>query len=235
MVMRARDAAIRELLDAETIDAAALDRNLRDIRFINAVLGWRAYTVRRVARHVRARGLRAFSLVDIASGSADMPLAIARWAARSGLTASIVATDLNPRIVDIAARQAARVPAVRVERQDALNLTYAPASFDLALCTLALHHFDPDAAVTLLGNMARVARQVLVYDVERSRPAHLGAFLLTRALHMHEMTRHDAPASVRRAYSAGELCDLAARAGLREARVWVSFPFRLALEASGAP
>jgi len=235
MAMRARDAAIRELLDAETIDAAALDRNLRDIRFINAVLGWRAYTVHRVARHVRARSLRAFSLVDVASGSADMPLAIARWAARAAVAAQIVATDLSPQIVDIATQQAARVPAVRVERQDALHLTYAPASFDLALCTLALHHFDPDAAVALLGNMARVARRVLVYDVERSRPAYLGAVLLTRALRMHHMTRHDAPASVRRAYSAGELRDLAARAGLRDARVWVGFPFRLALEAPGAP
>src|SRR6185312_7020952 len=108
--------------------------------FINAVLGWRAYTVHRVARHVRARSLRAFSLVDVASGSADMPLAIARWAARADVAAQIVATDLSPQIVDIATQQAARVPAVRVERQDALHLTYAPASFDLALCTLALHH-----------------------------------------------------------------------------------------------
>lgn len=234
MALRARDAAIRELLDAETIDEAELERNLRDIRFINAVLGWRAYTVRGVARYVRSRGLRACALLDVASGSADMPLAIARWAARSGITARITASDISPQIVRIAARQAAGVAAVRVERQDALNLSYAPASFDLALCTLALHHFDPDAAVTLLRNMARVARHVLVYDVERSRPAHLGALLLTRTLRMHSMTRHDAPASVRRAYSAGELRELAARAGLREARVWVGFPFRLALEAPGA-
>jgi SAM-dependent methyltransferase len=233
MALRVRDAAIRELLDAEAIDEAELDHNLRDIRFINAVLGWRAYTVRGVARYVRARGMRAFSLVDVASGSADMPLAIARWAARSGVAAHIVATDVSPQIVRIATRQAAGVANVRVERQDALSLTYAPASFDLALCTLALHHFDPDAAVILLRNMARVARHVLVYDVERSRPAHLGAVLLTRALRMHYMTRHDAPASVRRAYSAGELRALAARAGLRTARVWVGFPFRLALEAPG--
>jgi hypothetical protein len=85
------------------------------------------------------------------------------------------------------------------------RLAYPPASFDLALCTLALHHFDPAAAVTLLRNMARDARHVLVYDVERSRPAHLGVLLLTRALRMHFMTRHDAAASVRRACS----CSLA--------------------------
>jgi hypothetical protein len=56
---------------------------------------------------------------------------------------------------------------------------------------------------------------------------------LTRLTRMDAITRHDAPASVRRAYSADELRALAARAELRGGRVWVRFPFRLALEAPG--
>src|SRR5262249_8328676 len=117
--MRTRDATIRELLDADTLDADALDRNLRDIRFINAVLGWRAYTVRAVARHVRHAGLPSLSLVDVASGSADMPLAIARWAACAGIAARIVATDISPQIVAIASLQVAAVPAIAVQPQHA--------------------------------------------------------------------------------------------------------------------
>jgi hypothetical protein len=83
--------------------------------------------------------------------------------------------------------------------------------------------------------MARVGRRVLVFDVERSRLAYIGSLLLTRLLLMHPMTRHDAAASVRRAYTAPELRDLAARAGLRDAHVRVDFPFRLVLAAAGAP
>ena len=55
--MRTRDAGLRELLDAETRDDAALRRNLRDIRLINRLLGWTAFTVPEVARHVRSRGM----------------------------------------------------------------------------------------------------------------------------------------------------------------------------------
>ncbi|WIG59612.1 MAG: hypothetical protein OJF49_002359 [Ktedonobacterales bacterium] len=231
--MRVRDAEIRELLDADTLDAEALSRNLRDIRFINAALGWRAYTVRAVARQVRAAGMRSFALLDVASGSADMPLAIARWAARAGIAARITATDISVQIVSIAREQASGVAGMSVERQDALHLPYAPASFDFALCTLALHHFEPEQAVALLREMARVGRRVLVFDVERSRLAYLGAFALTHVTPMNYMTRHDAPASVRRAYSAAELRDFAGRAGLRDARVRVAFPFRLALDARG--
>jgi SAM-dependent methyltransferase len=232
--MRTRDAEIRELLDAESLDAQALRRNLGDIRRINALLGWRAFTVRAVSRYARAQGLTRFTLLDVASGSADMPLAVARWAARAGIQARIVATDINAEIVAVAREQTAGVPGMLVERQDALALPYAPGSFDIALCTLALHHFEPEAAVALLRGMARVGRHVMVFDVVRSRLAYVGATVLTQIAGMDGMTRHDAPASVRRAYSAAELRELAARAGLAGARVWVGVPYRLALEAPGA-
>ncbi|HEX6819732.1 MAG TPA: methyltransferase domain-containing protein [Ktedonobacterales bacterium] len=234
-----RDAQLRELLDAETLDDAALRRNLADIRRINFLLGWTAFTVREVERcarevsHWNAAGCPAFSLLDVASGSADIPLAIARWAARAGVDATIVATDISQQIVDIATEQATGAPNVMVARQDALALDYPAASFDIALCTLALHHFDPDAAVELLQSLARVGRRVLVFDVERSPLAYLGALALTRILRMNYMTCHDAPASVRRAYSASEVRTLAQRAGLCDMRVRIDVPFRLVLTARG--
>ena len=67
--------------------------------------------------------------------------------------------------------------------------------------------------------MARVGKRVLVFDLARARLAYLGALVLTRLLPMDPMTRHDAPASVRRAYTAPELRELAERAGLRGASV----------------
>jgi SAM-dependent methyltransferase len=231
--MQTRDGTIRELLDAGTLDEASLDRNLRDIRRINGLLGWRAFTVQAVGREARALGSDAFSLLDVACGSADIPLAVARWATRHHQAARIVASDISPQIVAVARREAASEPSVTVEQQDALALPYPAQSFDIALCTLALHHFDPPSAVGLLREMARVGRRVLVFDIQRARLAYAGSVALVNLLAMHPMTRHDAPASVRRSYSAGELRDLAAQAGLRDAHVAVRFPFRLALDASG--
>jgi 2-polyprenyl-3-methyl-5-hydroxy-6-metoxy-1,4-benzoquinol methylase len=235
---RVRDAAITEWLDAETMDDAALRRNLADIRRINFLLGWTAFTVRGVARQAqeiaKISGKREFSLLDVASGSADIPLAIARWAGRKGYRARIVATDISPQIVAVAQEQAAGAPTITVERQDALALPYAPGSFDIALCTLAIHHFEPERAVELLAGMTRVGKHVLVFDVARARLAYIGSLLLTRLLPMDAMTRHDAPASVRRGYSAPELRELAKRADLQDATVRLGIPWRLALSATGA-
>ncbi|HEX9069938.1 MAG TPA: methyltransferase domain-containing protein [Ktedonobacterales bacterium] len=233
--LRARDDILRELLDDAVLDDAALRRNLADIRRINGLLGWRQLAVREVARLVRERGQRSFSLLDIASGSADIPIAIARWAAADGLDAHIVASDLSPQIVAIARDQAAGVPGVTIERLDALALPYPDGSFDLTLCTLALHHFDAPLAAELLAEMARVGRQAVVFDLVRSPLAWWACLLMTRALPMDPMTRHDAPASVRRGYTAVEARRLAEAAGIRGASVRVGIPFRLVMVADGVP
>lgn len=229
-----RDSAITELLDGDALDDPSLRANLGDIRRINAILGWTAFTARAVVRAAQDESLRRFRLLDVCSGSADIPLAIVRLAARRGLQASVTATDLSPQIVRIAAEQARVAPDMIVEQQDALHLPYPDHAFDIGLCTLALHHFAPDLAGELLRQLARVARTVLIFDVERHPLALAGAWLLTRALPMHAMTRHDALASVRRAYRAAEVQAMAREHGIAAA-VSVAFPFRLVLQATSVP
>lgn len=233
MLLRTRDTAITELLDAATLDPVALRRNLGDIRRINALLGWTTFTRNAVGHYVQAQHPQSFTLIDVASGSADIPLAIARWSQSHAVRAQIVATDINAEIVAVAQEQTASIPMITVAQHDALALPYPPGSFDIALCTLALHHFAPEVAIALLRSMARVSKHVMVFDVVRSSLAYAGVVALTGLLRMNYMTRHDGPVSVRRAYSAAEVRDLAQAAGLRNAQVRVGVPFRLALTAAG--
>lgn len=227
MNLRERDNALQELLDAPVADQRLLARNLRDIRRINLMLGWTSLALQEVARAVRRQQLQTFSLLDVATGSADIPRAIARWATRQQLQASIVATDISEQVLEAARANCAAFPEIHLEQQNALALPYADQAFDLVLCSLALHHFAPADAPTLLHELARVARHgVIVSDLQRSLPAYLGAWLLTHTLMPNRLTRHDAPASVRRAYTAREVRALADQAGLHSAAIRTVFPFR---------
>ena len=89
------------------------------------------------------------------------------------------------------------------------------------LCSLALHHFDDDAAVQLLKRCRELARRyVLVSDLRRGLLATVGAYLLTAFIFRDSMTRTDARLSAARAFSFREFRSLAERAG------WKNFGHR---------
>lgn len=225
-------AAGAERMDEPGQDPAELGRSLADLRGVNRWLG--GYRVvlhhldRLVARHPRP----AYRVLDVATGSADIPLKISAWARRKGIRMGIVATDLHATTLEYARRQAAADPDVRVEPADALDLSYADGAFDFALCSTALHHFDArDQLLCVLRELDRVAGiGGIINDLRRSRPALVGANLLAATFwRTHPVTRHDGPLSVRRAFTPAELDDLARAAGLPGARVHAHVPFRVAL------
>jgi SAM-dependent methyltransferase len=219
-------------MDEPGQDPAELARSLADLRGVNRWLGGTRVVLHHLRGFVDAEPPRRWRILDVATGSADIPLAIARWARSRGVGMEIVATDVHPTTLAVAQARVAGVPGVRAEQADALALPYADGAFDLALCSTALHHFDDPADVAaVLREMGRVARVGgIVNDLRRSRPALLGANLLAATVwRTHPVTRHDGPLSVRRAFTPGELMQAADAAGLPGARVHTHAPFRVAL------
>lgn len=225
-------AAGAERMDAADVDPRQLAAGLADLRAVNRWLGGRRVVLAHLARLVRAHPRARYRLLDVATGSADLPLAVARWARRRGLDVEVVATDLHAATLEEARRRVAAEPRITVERADALALPYGDGAVDLALCSTALHHFDEAAdVVRVLGELRRVARiGGVVSDLRRSRAALRGARLLAATVwRRHPVTRHDGPLSVRRAFTPAELLAHGRAAGLPRCRVHAHVPFRVAL------
>lgn len=220
-----------ELMDAPEVDRAELARSLRDLRGVNRWLGGTRVVLRHLRGMIDRLGTEQCTVLDVATGSGDIPLKVARWARREGLRVRITATDLHPQTLALARAHTASEPYVTVESADALALPYRDHSFDFVLCSTALHHFEGDEPVRVLRELDRVARWgVVVNDLARSRAALLGARILAATVwRTHPVTRHDGPLSVRRSFTPDELLELAREAGIRGARAYSHFPFRLAL------
>ncbi len=216
-----------ELLDGTPLPGD-LSGNLREIRGINRGLGWTAVTLRLVEQARREAGLASWSYLDVATGSADLPLALVRGARRRRQTVDAHALDASPAVLEEARRFLRGAP-VTLHLGDARALPFEDRAFDVVTCVLALHHFPPDEAAAVLGEIARVARHAwVVVDLRRGLMAYLGALALRLVLR-NPMTRHDAPASVLRAYSMAEMDSMLGRAGLSGASLRACFPFRVAV------
>lgn len=76
-------------------------------------------------------------VLDVAAGAGDQTLDLAR---RVGLQGRVVASDLSPMILSLAAANATAAGLSNVETHlaDAENLNLAPAAFDAAVCRLGL-------------------------------------------------------------------------------------------------
>ena len=71
-------------MDAPDADPRELDRSLAFIRRVNGWLGYTRNTLNHLKRFSRSWGEnKRIRILDVATGSADVPLAILRWVTRS--------------------------------------------------------------------------------------------------------------------------------------------------------
>jgi 2-polyprenyl-3-methyl-5-hydroxy-6-metoxy-1,4-benzoquinol methylase len=221
----ARRDRIPELMDDPGLDPALHREALAGLARLNRFSGsvgvlWPAI---RAAASSASRPLR---VLDVATGSGDVPFGLWKRATAAGLSLELHACDIS----EIALADARRTESpIRFFWHDAIH-DPLPAGFDVVTCSLFLHHLSEEDAVTLLERMAAAGRMVLVNDLARSRLNYVAVWIATRVLSRSTVVRFDGPASVRSAFSPREALALAERAGLRNANVGRRFPCRYLLE-----
>jgi len=218
-----------EWMDAPDVDARLLDDSLRFIRRVNSLLGYTRATISHLERFSRGwkRGERV-TMIDFATGSADVPLAIVAWARRRGFDVRVVGLDLHETTCELARAATRDEPWITIVRGDALDPPFDAGSLDYALSSMFLHHLSDDEAVRVLAAMSRVARRgIVAADLLRHRRAYAWISLLT--LRSNPMVRHDARVSVAQAFSKAEALQLRDRAGVEFAQFHRHFGHRFVL------
>lgn len=226
-----------ELMDDPGVDPAALRAALRYIRGVNRRLGG----VSGLLRHLKTWSRswppgRPVTLIDLGTGSADLPIAARRWARTAGLDLRITAVDNHEETLAAAREELEReLPGdggVELVCADAKHLAtrFGDRSFDYAHAGLFLHHMPSDVAVmTVLRVMDRLAVRGIVWnDLVRTRVGYAAIRAMT--VGQPAMVRHDARVSVRAGFTRREALDLAERVGITYCRYrWSVFTHRFTL------
>jgi 2-polyprenyl-3-methyl-5-hydroxy-6-metoxy-1,4-benzoquinol methylase len=207
------DASEPELMDRPDASPEELAAALRSLRGLNRYFGSYRVVSMFLERWIK-RGDK-LRVVDLATGSADIPRLVADHARKVGAEVEIVAVDFQQTTLEMARKMSAGYPEITCVQADVL--TFADDEpFDIVICSLALHHFSDADAVLLLRRARELSRRfVLVSDLRRGVLATVGVALLTGLIFRDRMTRNDGRVSAAAAFSHKELRDLAERAGWR--------------------
>ncbi len=214
---RASPGDLPELMDNPGCDTSRLRDALHSIALSNRLFGGHRLVWWGVRRFLEGRPPGAIHILDVGTGSADIPRHLDRRLRARGWRPHFVLADLHATTLRIAREEVgARLPRFTFVRLDGARLPFADGYFDLALSSTTLHHLERDRAVRLFSELARVSDgQWLVTDLRRSRLTLALVRLAALALwHGANLARRDGPVSVRRAFTPREIESLLRAAGV---------------------
>jgi 2-polyprenyl-3-methyl-5-hydroxy-6-metoxy-1,4-benzoquinol methylase len=205
------DPAMLEMMDRPQPVSPELERDLQRIRQLNRYFGSYSLILKFIGRWIKPGHPQ--RILDLATGSGDIPRLIVDRARSLAAEITIDALDQQPATLEIARKLSSDYPEISYIKANILEWR-AGDPYDIVLCSLALHHFSDCDAVRVLQRCRELSRKfVLVSDLRRGWLTTLGVLLLTAVIFREPMTRHDARLSVARAFSFEEMDALASQAG----------------------
>lgn len=219
-----------EMLDAGEGTDQDVAHSLSDLRRINRFLGGRRVIIRALSSCLDGAKIQDISLLDVGTGSADIPMEVAAECRERGFECFISAVDISERNLRVSRSRLNVTEEIHLVQADSLKLPFASGSFDFVTASLFLHHFRDEDVVRLLADFARIARRaVIVNDLVRNLVPYYFTRVAGPILAWSFLTRNDAPVSVLRGFTTDEMRSLATRAGLNRVHVKRLFPYRLSL------
>lgn len=224
-----------ELMDAPDVAKDELANALAYLRWVNRRLGGSSALIAFLQRasvnwpDPNGPNARSITLLDVGTGSGDIPLAAVAWARSKGFDLRVTGVDNHHATVALAKAHVAHEPNVTIVLADALDLrsTFSMASFDYVHSALFLHHLSDLKALTVLATMDAIARAGVIWsDLVRSK-LHRAAVSIA-CIGQSRIVQHDARVSFEAGFTKAEVLDMASRcdisyAAYRQPILWYRF------------
>ncbi len=221
-----------ERIDTGDYTPAEYEEFLHDIRLVNRFAGDNWALRKTLFKEIEREDESKFSVLDIGAGSGELLRTCADFARNNEQSTKLTGLELNERSAKSILEESINYPEISSVRGNALDLPFQDDSFDFVICSLFTHHFRETEILSILENMARVARRkIFVIDLHRHPVASLMYKAFCAVLIRGILVKTDGALSILRGFRPSELEDISKQARLVSARVHRHFPFRLVLEA----
>lgn len=146
------------------------------------------------------------SVVDIGCGNGDMCRAIANFGIQKGLTINLLGIDANAYAINHAEAISAAYPAISYAVLNVFDEDFAALEYDIALCTLTLHHFTDEEIITLMSLLVKKAKiGIVINDLQRSAVAYRLFQLICFVFRLNNLSKEDGLISILRGFKKRDL------------------------------
>jgi len=147
-------------------------------------------------------------ILDIGSGSCDIPLAVLNWARKNCISLDYTCLETSGCAIDAARVNIERAGTTKLRLLQEDAFTHEPAQpYDCAVASMCFHHFSDPQILALIERLRGFVRDnVLINDLLRSELAALAVRLLL--VNKSAGVRHDTLLSIQRGFKVKELYTL---------------------------
>ncbi|MFT3796286.1 methyltransferase domain-containing protein [Flavobacterium sp.] len=217
-----------EIMDDLSMEGEALRDTLDEIAGINRLLGGNRITRKGVERLLRKiPKSEEITIVDLGCGNGDMLRMLSDYAARNGWVFKLIGIDANQDAICYARELSALYPNIIYLSENIFGENFEKLEYDIALCTLTLHHFDDEQVIRLMQQLKqRASIGVVVNDLHRNVLAYRLFQLVGFVFRLKAMPKSDGLVSILRGFKREELVGFSKKLNTKNYSIHWKWAFR---------
>lgn len=199
-----------EIMDDFNLQGEEMRVLLTDLKRVNKLLGGNSVTFAGLNHLTKDLAKsKTLSVLDIGCGDGELLRQSGNYLKKLGFDIQLIGIDANEHILIEARERSKDFENTLFHTMDVFSSETSLPAFDIALCTLFLHHFKNNQIENLLSKLSAKARVgVVINDLERSPWAFKLFKIFSRVILKTDTARHDGLVSVARGFKKAELIAL---------------------------